>query len=121
MNETQRTAIEDYMHAVSECGLSQSAGTGTAARLAKAESTLLAALAEPVQESGAIVKYQTGTPEQTGVYACRAEDPACLQLQTDKFMLWRNDRWHHPGTGIQFPHYAKVLGWIGPLSRMVKP
>lgn len=50
MTETQRTAIEDYMHAVSECGLSQSAGAGTVARLAKAESTLLAALAEPVQE-----------------------------------------------------------------------
>lgn len=51
MTETQLAAIEDYMHAVSECGgISQSAGAGTVARLAKAESTLLAALADTAQE-----------------------------------------------------------------------
>lgn len=62
------------------------------------------------------MKYNTGTPTKTGVYACVVDDsrdPNGL-LTTDKFLIYYNG-WSYPGSDQKFR--GTVYGWIGPLPR----
>lgn len=64
------------------------------------------------------ITYQTGTPDKTGVYACRVESvdglPEPFDVE-DKFLMWHDNRWWHIGSSQSFR--PQVYGWIGPLER----
>lgn len=61
-----------------------------------------------------IVTYNTGEPEEVGVYACRVpmELPG---LHTDIFLFWINGKWGYLGSDQNYR--GTVVGWVGPLQR----
>jgi hypothetical protein len=63
-----------------------------------------------------LIKYNTGKPPVTGVYAIRTETPVPGLLE-DLFLLWDNDlkRWYHCGSDQGYRKEVKY--WIGPLQR----
>lgn len=63
------------------------------------------------------VQYEEiGLPQQTGVYACRIDDPRGSGLVVDIFLSWFNGQWSYLGSDQRFR--GEVHGWIGPLPRL---
>lgn len=63
-----------------------------------------------------LIKYNTRTPTENGVYACRIPlEPERLGLLTDKFLLWYSDTWSYLGSDQNYR--GEVKGWVGPLQR----
>ena len=67
------------------------------------------------------LQYQTGTPSQTGVYACRIPIPH-TRFWDDRFMLWYNDEWSYYGSDQHYRHIPGTpeIRWIGPLQRKLE-
>lgn len=60
--------------------------------------------------------YATGTPTETGVYACRVPyAQIAAGLCDDVFLTWFEGRWYYTGGSERYR--GEVLGWIGPLPR----
>lgn len=66
----------------------------------------------------ALVGYDSGTPTETGVYACRVDDDAPGLLK-DQFLLWLDGRWCYLSSDQFFR--GTVHAWIGPLARKLQP
>lgn len=66
----------------------------------------------------ALVQYNRGTPQFTGVYACRVPLRDSV-LCEDRFLVWMNDekRWYYPSSDQRFRN--EVKGWVGPLQRRI--
>jgi len=63
-----------------------------------------------------LIKYRTGTPVFTGVYACRVRVGSTGT--TDAFIVWNNGQW--VANNMDFgPFMGTVLGWLGPLQRRI--
>ena len=63
------------------------------------------------------VQYEEiGLPQDTGVYACRVDDPHGRGLVVDIFLMWFNGRWSYLSSDQNFR--GEVHGWIGPLPRL---
>lgn len=63
------------------------------------------------------VQYEEiGLPQDTGVYACRVDDPRGSGLVVDVFLMWFAGRWSYLGSDQNFR--GDVHGWIGPLPRL---
>lgn len=62
------------------------------------------------------VQYEEiGLPQQTGVYACRVDDPRGTNRVVDVFLNWIGGAWFTPNGD---PVRGEVHGWIGPLPRL---
>ena len=63
------------------------------------------------------IQYEEiGLPQDTGVYACRVDDPHGRGLVVDIFLMWFNGRWCYLNSDQFFR--GEVHGWIGPLPRL---
>ena len=63
------------------------------------------------------VQYEEiGLPQDTGVDACRGDDPHGRGLVVDIFLMWFNGRWSYLSSDQNFR--GEVHGWIGPLPRL---
>lgn len=63
------------------------------------------------------VQYEEiGLPQDTGVYACRVDDPRGSGLVVDIFLMWFGGRWCYLNSDAFFR--GEVHGWIGPLPRL---
>jgi len=65
-----------------------------------------------------MIEYNTGTPGEVGVYACRVRDPYTPVLWTDMFLMWMDKRWWYLRSDQQFR--GEVEYFIGPLQRKMK-
>lgn len=67
-----------------------------------------------------LVHYETGTPEQVGVYACRVplNDHEELPLLDDVFLMWYENKWWYLGSDQWYR--GDVLGFVGPLARQIR-
>lgn len=65
-----------------------------------------------------IVEYQTGTPTETGVYACRVPDEIS-GWHEDIFLMWHNNQWSY----LRSDQYYRgpVPYFVGPLRRRMVP
>jgi hypothetical protein len=64
-----------------------------------------------------MIYYETDTPTETGVYACRVPDDIRLGLAKDVFLMWFDSRWGYLGSDQRYR--GEVLGWVGPLQRRI--
>ncbi len=66
-----------------------------------------------------MVTYETGTPTERGVYACRIDHPDMPGVLKDIFLMFIESRWGYLGSDQ--PFRGAVHGWIGPLQRRMTP
>lgn len=68
-----------------------------------------------------LICYESGTPELTGVYACRVpyngvdKDSGLLE---DIFLTWFEEAWWYMSSDAKYR--GEVLGWVGPLQRKME-
>lgn len=62
-----------------------------------------------------LVTYNTGEPEEVGVYACRVPMAESPGLHEDEFLMWFNGSWGYLGSDARYR--GTVIGWVGPLQR----
>lgn len=62
-----------------------------------------------------MIQYTTGSPTETGVYACRVRDDVHPELLCDRFFLWHEGAWWFPLSDQRYR--GEVLGFVGPLQR----
>lgn len=62
-----------------------------------------------------IIEYQTGTPTETGVYACRVPLDYAPGLHEDIFLIWIDGRWGYLKSDQ--PYRGPVPYFVGPLRR----
>ncbi len=64
-----------------------------------------------------MIKYNTGTPTEAGVYACRVpfDDNLQLKLFEDRFFLWCDGVWCYLNSDQKYR--GIIVGWVGPLQR----
>lgn len=60
---------------------------------------------------------EIGLPQETGVYACRVDDPRGTSRVVDVFLWWAYDQWFWTVDHANAFH-GEVHGWIGPLPRL---
>ena len=64
------------------------------------------------------VQYEEiGEPEDTGVYACRVDDPRGTGRVVDVFLWWAQGQWFWHVDNARAVE-GDVHGWIGPLPRI---
>ena len=77
----------------------------------------------------ALVRYNVGSPTETGVYACRVPNQLAYANKVpilgirptdveDKFLMWHEGKWWYLGSDQRYR--GPVLGWVGPLERKVR-
>ena len=64
-----------------------------------------------------LVTYNKGVPTETGMYACRTDDPHAKGLMKDQFLMWFEGRWWYPSSDQRCS--LIVHGWVGPLQRQI--
>lgn len=62
-----------------------------------------------------LLKYRTGEPIFSGVYACRVRKEG---VTVDAFVVRNDGRWVVYSAGYE-PFFGNVLGWLGPLQRRI--
>lgn len=62
-----------------------------------------------------IIPYNTGTPTEVGVYACRVLVHDIPGLFDDIFLIWVDGKWGYCGSDQKYR--GSVAGWVGPLQR----
>mgnify|MGYP003394872013 CR=1 FL=1 len=63
-----------------------------------------------------LIKYNTGTPTENGVYACRIPQGHDYSgLLEDKFLMWYHGTWSYLRSDLNYR--GRIVGWIGPLPR----
>ncbi len=67
-------------------------------------------------ENHHLLKYRTGNPVFSGVYACRVQREGSTVV--DAFIVRNDGRWVVYGANYE-PFFGNVLGWLGPLQRRI--
>lgn len=62
-----------------------------------------------------MIEYNTNTPTEKGVYACRVISDDAIFWLDDVFLLWDGENWCRLRSDQLYR--GDVLGWIGPLQR----